>query len=55
MNRFPDETELRSIAKEWNRDNFDFYMDLDVSVFCRIFWPISMFVSTEMVFWSPNG
>ncbi len=33
MNKFPEKTELREIAKRWNCDNFDFYMDLEVSGF----------------------
>jgi hypothetical protein len=37
MNKMPDMTELREIAKRWNCDNFDFYMDLGV----RAFFPIS--------------
>jgi len=36
MNNFLEDTQAREIAKQWNIDDFDFYIDLEVSKFLLI-------------------
>ncbi len=44
MNHCPTETQLREIATQWNIDDFDFFMVLDVSRFSYILIGIHIYI-----------
>jgi len=38
MNNFSEDTEVKDIVKQWNIDNLDFYLILEVSICVRLYF-----------------
>jgi hypothetical protein len=54
MNNNPEDAEIEEIAKQWKRDDFRFFLDLDVSIVFLHLAGIHICLFPGMVFLSEN-